>query len=281
MPHTAALCARNLSSGWTSDPSSGWSSVSGLEPEPRCRAEVRHRDARLVDRGRGGDVELEQRRDVRRSRRLRGPGVGIEALEVGEAPVLVARRRERQRLVALEELSSHEACTGGGASGRSRPGRGRTPCGTRPCRTCPRRTRSPSPRARRVQSRRRRHAARGAQSSAARTPARRWWARRCRSTGRRPRTPRPPSRRAEPERVDVEGARALPVGRRHGDEIGLPDLHGVLPGPPGYPTEPSIWNWISRFISTAYSSGSSFVIGSTKPETIIALASASREPAAT
>ena len=44
------------------------------------------------------------------------------------------------------------------------------------------------------------------------------------------------------------------------------------------PTEPSIWSWISRFISTAYSSGSSFVIGSTKPETIIAVASASERP---
>jgi hypothetical protein len=33
-----------------------------------------------------------------------------------------------------------------------------------------------------------------------------------------------------------------------------------------------------RFISTAYSSGSSFVIGSTKPDTIIALASASESP---
>ena len=32
------------------------------------------------------------------------------------------------------------------------------------------------------------------------------------------------------------------------------------------PTEPSICSWIRRFISTAYSSGSSFVIGSTKPD---------------
>ena len=44
------------------------------------------------------------------------------------------------------------------------------------------------------------------------------------------------------------------------------------------PTEPSIWSWISRFISTAYSSGSSFVIGSTKPETINADASPSESP---
>ena len=41
---------------------------------------------------------------------------------------------------------------------------------------------------------------------------------------------------------------------------------------------PSIWSWISRFISTAYSSGSSFVIGSTKPLTTIADASASERP---
>jgi hypothetical protein len=39
------------------------------------------------------------------------------------------------------------------------------------------------------------------------------------------------------------------------------------------PTEPSIWIWIKRFISTAYSSGSSFTIGSMKPATIIAEAS--------
>src|SRR5262249_20576429 len=39
------------------------------------------------------------------------------------------------------------------------------------------------------------------------------------------------------------------------------------------PTEPSIWSWISRFISTAYSIGSSFTIGSMKPATIMASAS--------
>ncbi len=44
------------------------------------------------------------------------------------------------------------------------------------------------------------------------------------------------------------------------------------------PTEPSICSWIRRFISTAYSSGSSLVIGSTKPATIIAEASASESP---
>src|SRR5439155_7703600 len=40
-----------------------------------------------------------------------------------------------------------------------------------------------------------------------------------------------------------------------------------------HPTEPSIWSWIRRFISTAYSIGSSFTIGSMKPDTIIPAAS--------
>ena len=48
--------------------------------------------------------------------------------------------------------------------------------------------------------------------------------------------------------------------------------------PRAHPTEPSIWSWISRLSSTAYSSGSSFVIGSTKPATISAEASASDRP---
>ena len=75
-----------------------------------------------------------------------------------------------------------------------------------------------------------------------------------------------------PSVLDVERARALPVRRRDGDEVDVLDPLGAQP------TEPSICSWISRFISTAYSSGSSFVIGSTKPETIIALASASESP---
>ena len=36
-----------------------------------------------------------------------GVAVRIEAGEVGEAPVLVRLRRQRDRLVALEQLSSH------------------------------------------------------------------------------------------------------------------------------------------------------------------------------
>jgi|GEM_PF-3499362 len=45
-----------------------------------------------------------------------------------------------------------------------------------------------------------------------------------------------------------------------------------------YPTDPSICNSISRFISTAYSIGSSFTSGSMKPVTIIDDASASLRP---
>ena len=45
-----------------------------------------------------------------------------------------------------------------------------------------------------------------------------------------------------------------------------------------YPIEPSISNLIKRFISTAYSIGSSFVNGSMKPITIISVASCSEIP---
>ena len=73
------------------------------------------------------------------------------------------------------------------------------------------------------------------------------------------------------ERVHVEPLGGCGVLRLNCDEIDLLDLHR-------YPTEPSICSWIRRFISTAYSSGSSFVIGSTKPLTIIADASDSESP---
>src|SRR5215210_3057270 len=73
----------------------------------------------------------------------------------------------------------------------------------------------------------------------------------------------------EAERVPVPRRRLLEISHRHRDEIGALD---------DQPTDPSICNWIRRFISTAYSSGSSFVIGSTKPETTIAEASASDSP---
>jgi hypothetical protein len=45
-----------------------------------------------------------------------------------------------------------------------------------------------------------------------------------------------------------------------------------------YPTAPSICSSISRFSSRAYSIGSSRAIGSTKPRTIIAIASSSSIP---
>src|SRR5205085_8384613 len=64
----------------------------------------------------------------------------------------------------------------------------------------------------------------------------------------------------EPQRLAVEPLRPLHVGDGHRDEVGPLD---------DQPTDPSICSWIRRFISTAYSSGSSFVIGSTKPLTTI------------
>ncbi len=51
-----------------------------------------------------------------------------------------------------------------------------------------------------------------------------------------------------------------------------------LPTPPFYPTVPSIWSSMSRFISTAYSMGSSLTSGSMNPLTIMVLASASVSP---
>lgn len=76
--------------------------------------------------------------------------------------------------------------------------------------------------------------------------------------------------RTQTERLDVEAPRPFRVSRGDPYEVELPDVH--------YPTEPSICSWMSRFISTAYSRGSSLVIGSTKPDTIMALASASDKP---
>ena len=76
----------------------------------------------------------------------------------------------------------------------------------------------------------------------------------------------------EAERVAVERRRALEIRDGHRDEV------DPLDESTDQPTLPSICSWISRFISTAYSSGSSFVIGSTNPETIIALASDSERP---
>src|SRR5262245_33978756 len=51
--------------------------------------------------------------------------------------------------------------------------------------------------------------------------------------------------------------------------------HNTSSSTSAYPTEPSIWSSISRFISTAYSIGSSFTSGSINPLTIIVEASVS------
>ena len=53
----------------------------------------------------------------------------------------------------------------------------------------------------------------------------------------------------------------------------LPEGEGAA-----HPTVPSICNWMRRFISTAYSMGSSLTSGSMKPLTIIVLASGSVSP---
>ncbi len=44
------------------------------------------------------------------------------------------------------------------------------------------------------------------------------------------------------------------------------------------PTDPSIWSSIRRLSSSAYSIGSSLAMGSTKPRTIVAIASSSVMP---
>ena len=66
--------------------------------------------------------------------------------------------------------------------------------------------------------------------------------------------------------------RALPALAQ---PVGLPLEHpqGFGGESHRYPTEPSISSWMSRFSSTAYSSGSSLVNGSMKPLTIIVSAS--------
>src|ERR1035437_6986944 len=74
----------------------------------------------------------------------------------------------------------------------------------------------------------------------------------------------------ELEDLAVEVLCPLDVLDWNRDEVRVLDFH--------QPTLPSICSWIRRFISTAYSSGSSLVIGSTKPETIIELASCSVRP---
>ena len=76
--------------------------------------------------------------------------------------------------------------------------------------------------------------------------------------------------------------RAPPAGRRRQRRRrwSSSSSHGRARARPvaSYPTEPSICSSIRRFSSTAYSIGSSRVIGSMKPFTIIAVASASDSP---
>src|SRR5207247_7302011 len=76
--------------------------------------------------------------------------------------------------------------------------------------------------------------------------------------------------RSQAERLDVEPVRSLRVSGRDPDRVDPRDQT--------QPTEPSICSWISRFISTAYSSGTSFVIGSMNPDTTMAEASSSVRP---
>ena len=61
------------------------------------------------------------------------------------------------------------------------------------------------------------------------------------------------------------------VNSQFGDQVWSPAKRST-------PREPSICSSISRFISTAYSIGSSLTSGSMKPLTIIELASASVRP---
>src|SRR4029077_4724902 len=63
----------------------------------------------LPYRGQGGPLhpetaQLGPGRGLTPDMAVRDKGVRIEALEVGEAPRLVRRRRQRQRTVALEQL---------------------------------------------------------------------------------------------------------------------------------------------------------------------------------
>ncbi len=92
--------------------------------------------------------------------------------------------------------------------------------------------------------------------------------------------PQPPQRRKPP---------LLFTSRRHRKVGQLERLPFVQPGNGGagfrrplkqghQPTAPSICSSISRFSSSAYSIGSSRAIGSTKPRTMVAMASSSVMP---
>ena len=68
------------------------------------------------------------------------------------------------------------------------------------------------------------------------------------------------------------------VKHKRRKRLGIVQTSDLLGCHVSYPTDPSICSSISRFISTAYSIGSSFTNGSINPLTIIVLASASERP---
>ena len=89
------------------------------------------------------------------------------------------------------------------------------------------------------------------------------------------------------DRVQVRGDGLHCAGHVRHDLEGRVDLNGQLTtlcattygrGGRDQPTAPSICSSISRFSSSAYSIGNSRAIGSTKPRTIIAIASSSPIP---
>lgn len=107
-------------------------------------------------------------------------------------------------------------------------------------------------------------------------------------------------RKIELRRVNFAPVFLAKIGHRR-LQISFPSAHALLREPAGsalrvvrcstlslvivltpiigtYPTEPSISSWMSRFSSTAYSSGSSLVNGSKKPFTIMVVASACDKP---
>ena len=206
------------------------------------------RDPRLADVRDAGGVEVEHRRPATTSS---APPAAVNAsgsnpVEIGEAPVLVGLRRQRERLVALQRLRPRHgrpgaARSGGAASGRSRRGRRRTPCGRRRCRTSRRRTRCPSPRA----------PARGRATSSTCSARCAFFCGANSSPNcvgsQIPKhvSPTQNSNRAvlvgaEAERLDVEAPRALPVLRRDRDEVDLRDVHRGHLSPTRSASQPSL-----------------------------------------
>src|SRR5699024_121941 len=87
------------------------------------------------------------------------------------------------------------------------------------------------------------------------------------------------------EGAHVERRELVALGGVDGDAVavrqgcrGGPGLGCGGVGHGGQPTDPSICSSIRRLSSSAYSIGSSLAIGSTKPRTIMAIASSSARP---